>query len=100
MPLADENLAKVRQTYDSGMAREGGVLFSTVCEIDEVVCCCAWSPERLEDGHPGLWTRGLQMSAKTDQSRIPGKAVRNALWWRWLGWRHRKKQPLKDLLMH
>jgi len=21
---------------------------------------CAWSPERLEDGHRGLWTRGFE----------------------------------------
>jgi hypothetical protein len=100
VPPAEENFAIARQTYEKGMARGSGVLFTTVCEMDSVVCCCAWSPERFEDGHQGLWTRGLKMSVKIEESRIPGKAVRSALWWRWLGWRHRKKQSLKEFMMH
>jgi hypothetical protein len=100
VPLAEENLVNARQTYESGMARGSGVLFTTVCEMDGFVCCCAWSPERFENGHRGLWTRGLKMSAKTDGSRIPGKAVRSGLWWRWLGWKHRKQQSLKEFFMY
>ncbi|OLB86070.1 MAG: hypothetical protein AUI12_09970 [Acidobacteria bacterium 13_2_20CM_2_57_6] len=84
VPLADENLAKVRQTYDRGDG--AGVVRGPLKDLRMDIGDC---------GHVGL-----KMSAKTDQSRIPRKAVRNALWWRWLGWRHRKKQSLKELLMH
>lgn len=100
VPPAEENCSKARQTYETGMARGSGVLFSTVCEMDGVVCCCAWSPERFEDGHQGLWTHGLKMSAKTEEARILGRVVRGRLWWKWLGWRHRKKQSLKECMMH
>jgi hypothetical protein len=100
VPTAEDNLAKARETYESGIARGSGVLFSTVCELDGVVCCCAWAPERYEDGPQGLWSHGLKMMAKTEESRIRGKAVRSALWWWCLGWTLRKKQSLKEFLLH
>jgi hypothetical protein len=98
VPLPEENLAEARETHERGTARESGVLFSTVCEMDGSACCSDWSPERYEDGQQGLWSRGLKMSAKTEESRIPGKAVRSALRWKWLSWRHRKKQALKAFI--
>ncbi len=98
VPLTDKNLAKARETYERGLASGSGVLLSTVCEMDGVVCCCAWSPERYEDGPQGLWSRGLKISASTEESKIQGRAVQIALWWRWLNWRLRKKQSLKEFL--
>jgi hypothetical protein len=99
VPAAAENAAKARNAYESGMARGSGVLFSAVCEIDGVAYCYAWSPERFEDGQQGLWTRGLKMSAKSEGSRIPAKVVQSALQWKWLRWRYRKKQSLKEFLI-
>jgi hypothetical protein len=99
VPAAEKNAAKARNAYESGMARGNGVLFSAVCEIDGVAYCYAWSPERFEDGHQGLWTRGLKMSAKGEGSRIPAKVVQSALRWKWLRWRYRKKQSLKEFLI-
>jgi len=98
VPLAEENLAKAREAYEGGMARMSGVLFSMICEIDGVACCCIWSPQRYADGHQGLWSHGLKLRVQIAESKIPRKAVRSMLRWKWLAWRHRKKQSLEEFM--
>ncbi len=98
VPLAEENLAKAREAYEGGMARMSGVLFSMICEMDGVACCCIWSPQRYADGHQGLWSHGLKLRVQIAESKIPRKAVRSMLRWKWLAWRHRKKQSLEEFM--
>jgi hypothetical protein len=100
VPTSNENEAKARQTFEEGIMRGRGVLISTICGMADSTCCYVWSPSEGEEGHHGLWPKdgGVKMTAKTESSRISGRAVRNPLLWALLRLRYRAKQGEKDLL--
>jgi hypothetical protein len=97
-PTALDNEEHARATFAAGMQNEMGVLFSTLCELGGVTCCYVWTPVNEHEAGKILMPRGLKMSATSAESRLHGKAMKNALMWRWLRWKHRKRQQYKDWL--
>jgi hypothetical protein len=94
---ADKEL-HAQAVFEKGMKEQMGVLFATLCEMDDVSCCYAWVPVDEEEAHRHLMPRDLKLSANIGESRLFGKAVTNHFRWLWLRLRHRKHQELRDQL--
>jgi len=99
-PIPTENLAQARETYESGMAQKRGVLFSSLCELEEATCCFVWFPKDRDEAARYLMPAdgSLKMSALIDLARVPGRVIRNSLAWRIVRLRHGKRTLMRDPL--
>jgi hypothetical protein len=92
LPLPESNLKLVRELFDTAMAQQSGISFSTVCRLDEATCCRAWAPANEEEASRAMCPRDLKMSAHAESSRFVGEAVRNRLRWRYLHIRYPQRE--------
>jgi len=97
-PVPAANLDLARESYESGMAQNRGVLFSTVCEMKDATCCFVWFPKDQDEAERYLMPAdgSLKMSVRTDSPRIRGKIVKNSLRWKLLQMAYRKRAALFD----
>jgi hypothetical protein len=92
------NEESARQLFESGISRQMGVLFGTLCEIDGATCSYVWVPKDETESQQALMPTGLKMSVHSENSRVRGKAVRNPLHWSYFRLKYRKKQESKKQL--
>ncbi len=100
IPVATSSFQKAFDTYRRGMALGRGLLLTTVCEIDNATACFVWYPERQEAVPQGIWPHdgSVKLSVKTGASRIPGRLIKNPMYWEILKLRTLSKQNLKGFL--
>lgn len=98
VPAPRSNEEPARQLFECGIARQKGVLFGTLCEIDGATCSYAWVPKDEAESQKALMPTGLKMSVHSEDSRVQGKAVLNSLHWSYLRLKYRKKQESKKQL--
>jgi len=100
VPIPAANEMKARKMYDDGVANGRGLLISTICEMESSTCCYVWYPRRQEEEPQGIWPHdgSVNLSAKMETSRVPGKPVKSRLLWALLMLRNRRKQDLKEFL--
>jgi hypothetical protein len=98
-PIPAENLARARETYESGITQQRGVLFSSLCELEEATCCFVWFPKDRDEAARYLMPAdgSLKMSALIDLARVPGRVIRTSLAWKILQLRHGKRTIMRDL---
>jgi len=98
-PVPSGNAMRAREMYEKVMELNCGLRMADVCVGHDATYCCMWGrPEDHEKEHQ-LWpSRGLMMSVKKESSRVEGRIVRNGLLWRFLSWRYRGRQRMKELM--
>ena len=95
-PVPESRGSAARQAYEAGLRRGLGVLFLTICELENATCCYVWTPENEEEAAQALMPVGLKMSIKADKiSAIP---VPSHLLWLLLRFRYRRRQANKGFL--
>jgi hypothetical protein len=89
-PIPRRNLEQVHALFDKAMKEQSGISFSTACELDRFTCCKAWVPANDDERMRAMCSRDVKLSAATGNSRMPGKAVRSDLVWRYLRMRYKQ----------
>lgn len=62
-PVAEENLSKVRHSYNL-LKTGSGLRFDARCRVGEIICCTISGP-KLEDAETGRFISGLTLSVAT-----------------------------------
>jgi hypothetical protein len=92
------NEEHVRQLFDLSRTRNTGILFETICAVEDTTYAYAWAPSDAVEAGRRLMSNGLKMSAKTGLGKVPGKAVRSRLRWAYLRWALKGRQRNKGEL--
>jgi len=98
VPVPDSNENEVRQLFDAGASEEWGILLDTICETKDATYANAWSPRNADEAERNLMHKGVKMSVRTREAKVPGEAVRSSLRWLYLRLKLRGKQQAKHLL--
>ncbi len=96
LPVSEGNRKVVHDLFNKAMREQSGISFSTVCALDAATCCRAWVPADEEERQRAMCPKDLKLSVAAASSRLPGKAVRSALLWRYLRVHYRKLQTAID----
>lgn len=83
-PIAENNVNKARQLYDS-LKCGSGLRFDALCRVDALICATISGP-RADDGATGRFINGFTLSVATPLREA--RAVRSRLRWRWLLWQN------------
>ena len=67
LPHAREKMAQ--QMYEEGIARQRGVLFRTICDLDGATGSHVWVPASDDEAARSLMPSGLKLSVQTDRIR-------------------------------
>jgi hypothetical protein len=84
--------------FEAGASEEWGILLDTICETKDAAYAFAWSPRNAREAERNLMHKGVKMSVRPREAKVPGKAVRSRLWWSYLQYKLREKQQQKHLL--
>ncbi len=98
VPVPESNENEVRQLFDAGASEEWGILLDTICETKHATYAFAWSPRNAREAERNLMPKGVKMSARTREGKVPCEVVRSRLRWLYLQWKFRGKQQQKQLL--
>jgi hypothetical protein len=92
VPPTADNEANARADFERGRKQKMGVLFKTLCKMDNVTCCYTWVPRDEEEAQCHLMPPDLKMAVNAEESMFVGRAVRSHFKWLWLKLKHRKHQ--------
>jgi hypothetical protein len=98
VPIPLENEAQYRRAYEQSMSQNRALLMLAMFELSGSSCCCIWHPIDCSQTPEGIWPPdgNVKMSARSKSEGIQVRAVRNRIWWKFLEWRYRRKQQLKN----
>lgn len=94
----EDNEQRVKELFDLSQRTDSGILFETVCTVDDTTYAKAWVPKDDQDRQYRFMAKGLKLSVKTD--KVPTKIVRSRFQWAYLQWALRDKQQNKSLLFY
>jgi hypothetical protein len=86
VPVPEINEQRVRRQFDLSQNSHKGILFGTICAIEDTTYAYVWMPHDATEAERNLMSDGLKMSAKTGLGKVPGRAVHSRLWWAYLQW--------------
>jgi hypothetical protein len=98
VPVPDSNENGVRQLFEAGASEEWGILLDTICETKDATYAFAWSPRNAREAERNLMHKGVKMSVRPREAKVPCEPVRSRLRWSYLQWKHRGRQQQKHLL--
>jgi hypothetical protein len=100
LPLPNSNREYARAVFETAMKTQSGVSLSAVGETDHATLCTVWSPTDESERQYAMHSKtNLKMSARTVESRVRAREVRNGYYWWYLQLRWRKNnKALKDQL--
>ena len=94
LPVSQQNMARARKLFESGMGSGLGVKLHAIANLKDSTCCYAWVPKDQVDQEYALMGSGLKMSALSDESRRKGTAIRSRLRWAMLKKRFQKHSAM------
>lgn len=90
IPRTNETLAC--ELFALSVSQGRGVLFKTICTIEDTTYAFAWSPKDEDEAEQRQIGNGLKMSVVIKSSMVAGETVNNMLRWLYLRLRLRGKQ--------
>jgi hypothetical protein len=98
VPVPTNNEKQVRQLFDLSQATRRGILFGTICAIEDTTYAYAWVPGDAGEEERRMMNSGLKMSVPAGDFKRHGEIVRSLLRWSYLQLKLRNRQNQKNFL--
>jgi hypothetical protein len=95
VPVPETNEKHTRQMFALSLNSQRGILFGTICEIEDTTFAYAWLPSDAAEAKRSLMDNALKMSVRIGASKVPGETVRSLLRWSYLRlklWRRQRQR--------
>ena len=95
IPSPSGNEQRAQDDFETGMKRQMGVVFATLCQMNATSYCYTWVPANEDESGRHLMPRDVKFSATIGESMLKANAVQNHITWLWLKLKLRKHQEFK-----